>query len=138
MNNGGNGIDMVCSPDLSTLLVVAKQDTAVSGVVSSSSPSTKKGRSKEAAQQRCGLMKAKLFGTPLLPQKRFELQILSTSYKSIFSHLWDARKGIQSALTLWKSALRPLDTKLNGLLTLLSKYNVDALAGANGSDNKGP
>ena len=48
VNNGGNGIDMVCSPDLSSLLVVAKQDTAVSGVVSSSSsPSTKKGRSKD-------------------------------------------------------------------------------------------
>ena len=133
VNNGGNGIDMVCSPDLSTLLVVAKQDTAVSGVVvSSSSPSTKKGRSKEATQQRGGLIKAKLFETPLLPQKRFELQILSTLYKSIFSHLWDARKGIQSALTSWKSALRPLDTKFNGLLTLLSKYNVDHMAGANG------
>ena len=138
MNGIGGGIDLVCSPDLSTLLAVTKQATTVPPIATpSSTSSSKKVRVVTAAESLTGPMKAKLFHTSLLPRKRYELQILSASYKSIFSHLSDAKSGMQSALTSWKAALRPLDTKFNGLIQLLSKYQVNGIeqgGGGGGSD----
>lgn len=121
ISGGGGGIDLVCSPDLSTLLAVTKQATSIV----STSPKKMRSSPKNGGKS----MKAKLFNTKLLPQKRFELQVLSASYKSIFTHLWDVQKGIQSALTSWKSALRPLDNKFKGLLQLLAKYSLDNTGG---------
>lgn len=121
ISGGGGGIDLVCSPDLSTLLAVTKQATSIV----STSPKKMRSSPKNGGKS----MKAKLFNTKLLPQKRFELQVLSASYKSIFTHLWDVQKGIQSALTSWKSALRPLDNKFKGLLQLLAKYSLDNAGG---------
>jgi hypothetical protein len=105
---GGRGIDLVCSPDLGTLLACVN-----SGVVG-----------RHVKQQ-----KVKLFCTALLPRKRFELQTLSSSYTSLFSRLWDVRKGIREALTSWRTTLRPLDAKFQGLLKLLSDHGVDGASG---------
>lgn len=97
----GNGcvIDLVCSPDLGPLLAVSNIDAH------------------ETRQT------AKLFSTPLLPIKRFELQYLS--YASLFLRLWDVKKVIQEALMSWRTTLRPLDTKFHGLSKLLCDYGVD-------------
>lgn len=106
--SGGNGcvIDLVCSPDLGTLLAVSNVDAY------------------DTNRQT-----AKLFSTPLLPRKRFELQYLSYAYTSLFSRLWDVKKGIREALMSWRTTLRPLDTKFNDLSKLLCDYGVD------GADN---
>ena len=104
----GRGIDLVCSPDLGTLLACVN---VVSG-----------GR-------RMNQQKAKLLSTALLPRKRFVLQSLSSSYESLFSRLWDVREGIREALTSWRTTLRPLDAKFQGLSTLLSDYGVDGAGG---------
>ncbi|KAL7446058.1 hypothetical protein ACHAXH_009670, partial [Discostella pseudostelligera] len=102
------GIDMVCSPDLSTLLaVVTRQRQFVASTSTSTNNSV-----------------AKLFRTTLLPRQRFELQFLSASYRSLFSHLWDARRSFRAVYVSWKSALRPLDVKFSGLVKLLSDYGV--------------
>jgi len=116
LENAGGGMDLVCSPDLSTLLAVTKQSPIASSLT----------------QQAC---KAKLYHIPLLPQKRFHLQLLSSMYTSIFSHLWDAKKGIAAALSNWKTALRPLDTKFKGLLQLLAKYQVDSTESNSSASN---
>ena len=113
-HGGGCGINLVCSPDLGALLACFNVD--VEGLH----------RSRQ---------KAKLFCTTLLPRKRFELRLLSSSYASLFSRLWDVRKGVREALTSWKTALRPLDSKFQGLLTLLSDYGVDSAGGLD--DNLG-
>jgi len=107
-SGGGDGcvIDLVCSPDLGTLLAVSNVDAY------------------DTNRQT-----AKLFSTPLLPRKRFELQYLSYAYASLFSRLWDVKKGIREALMSWRTTLRPLDTKFNGLSKLLCDYGVD------GADN---
>jgi len=103
-DGGGRWIDLVCSPDLGTLLACV---SVVSG-------------GRHTNQQ-----KAKLFSTKLLPRKRFVLQSLSSSYESLFSRLWDVRNGICEALTSWRTTLRPLDAKFLGLSSLLSDYGVD-------------
>ena len=102
-DQGGCCIDLVCSPDLGTLLAICK----VSGESELWTP-----------------QKATLFSTPLLPCKRFELQYLSFVYAPLLTHLWDVKKGIREALTLWRSTLRPLDVKFHGLSKLLSDYGV--------------
>ena len=98
---GGNisEIDLVCSPDLTSVLVVSKQPLLGS---------------------RC----ATLYTTPLLGERRFDMQIFSNLYRSIFSRLRDIREGIRSSNDSWRSALRPLDTKFQGLFKLLCNYNV--------------
>jgi len=95
------GIDLVCSPDLTSLLVISKQ------------PQLSKG-SRVAA----------LYTTPLLGERRFDMQIFSALYRSIFSRLRDIREGIRSSTDSWRLALRPLDTKFQGLFKLLCNYNV--------------
>lgn len=110
------GIDMVCSPDLSTLLaVVTRQRQSVASTSTSTNNSV-----------------AKLFRTSLLPRQRFELQFLSASYRSLFSHLWDARRSIRAVSVSWKAALRPLDVKFSGLVKLLSDYGVERPATRDG------
>ena len=106
---GVDGISMICSPDLSTLLaVVTSQQQSASCTSSSTNKNV-----------------AKLFRTSLLPRQRFELQFLSATYRSLFSHLWDARRSIRAVLVSWKTALRPLDLKFSGLVKLLSDYGVE-------------
>ncbi|KAL7497947.1 hypothetical protein ACHAWT_005846 [Skeletonema menzelii] len=95
------GIDLVCSPDLTNLLVISKQP-----------------------QMPKGSRDATLYTTPLLGERRFDMQIYSALYRSIFSRLRDIREGIRSSTDSWRSALRPLDTKFQGLFKLLCNYNV--------------
>jgi len=94
-------IDLVCSLDLTSLLVISKQ------------PKLSKGS-----------RVATLYTTPLLGERRFDMQIFSALYRSIFSRLRDIREGLRSSTDSWKSALRPLDTKFQGLFKLLCNYNV--------------
>ena len=94
-------VDLICSPDLTSVLVILKQ------------PQSSKG-------PRC----ASLYTTPLLGERRYDLQIFSALYRSIFSRLRDIREGIRSSTDSWRLALRPLDTKFQGLFKLLCNYNV--------------
>lgn len=110
------GIDMICSPDLSTLLAVVTRHRQ-SMVSTSTSHST-----------------AKLFHSSLLPRQRFELKYLSSCYQSLFSHLWDARRGIRAVSVSWKAAVRPLDLKFSGLVKLLSDYGVERPMTRDGCD----
>ncbi len=102
---GAKRINMTCSPDLSAILVTWD------GLPSPLPPKN-------------DTVNATLFSVPLFAEKRFDLQILTSSYRSIFSRLRDAKKGVRSSLTVWQSALRPLDVKFQNLFRLLCKYNV--------------
>lgn len=95
------GIDLVCSPDLTNLLVISKE-----------------------SQLPKGSRGATLYTTPLLGERRYDMQIFSALYRSIFSRLRDIREGTRSSTESWRSALRPLDTKFQGLFKLLCNYNV--------------
>ena len=72
-----------------------------------------------------------------MPKKRHDLQVLTALYRSVFTHLKDVQKGLQSAYQSWKLALRPLDTKFNGLLGLLTKYNVESSSAADDDGGAG-
>jgi hypothetical protein len=95
------GIDLICSPDLTSILVIPKQP-----------------------QSSGGTRGATIYTTPLLGERRFDMQIFSALYRSIFTRLRDIREGIRSSTDSWRSALRPLDTKFQGLFKLLCNYNV--------------
>jgi hypothetical protein len=99
------GVNMVCSPDLSTVLCVAEHQPDEKGTPIFSSG-------------------VRVFSCPLLASKRFDLQILAASYRSIFSRLKSVKIGMQSALVSWGSALRPLDMKFQRLFQLFRNYNV--------------
>ena len=66
----------------------------------------------------------KVFMCPLLASKQFDLQILAASYRSVFTRLKSIKRGMQSALSSWGSALRPLDMKFQRLFQLFCNYNV--------------
>lgn len=99
------GVSMVCSPDMSTVLCAAEyhpnKDVGVT-----------------FAPQ------VKVISCPLLASKRFDLQILAASYRSIFSRLKNVKRGMQSALVSWGSALRPLDMKFQRLFQLFRNYSI--------------
>jgi hypothetical protein len=96
------GVDLVCSPDLTSVLVISKRPQSSNSLRAM----------------------ATLYKTPLLGERRFDMQIISALYRSIFSRLREIREGIRSSADSWRSALRPLDTKFQGLFTLLCNYNV--------------
>ena len=98
------GVDLICSPDLTSVLAISKQPQFLS------SQGTTRGTT--------------LYSTPLLGERRFDMQIYSALYRSIFSRLRDVREGMRSSMDSWRSALRPLDTKFQGLFKLLCNYNV--------------
>lgn len=98
-------VNMVCSPDMSTVMCVAEHKQNEDGKAVFASD-------------------VKVFSCPLLVKKRFDLQILAASYRSIFSRLRSVKQGIQSALVSWGSALRPLDMKFQRLFQLFRNYNV--------------
>jgi hypothetical protein len=100
------GVNMVCSPDLSTVFCVAGHSKSKEEGISKFSPGVK------------------VFSCPLLASKRFDLQILAASYRSIFSRLKSVKNGMRSALISWGSALRPLDMKFQRLFQLFRNYNV--------------
>lgn len=96
-------VNVVCSPDMTTVFCTAEYAMGNKKVCSSY---------------------VKILSCPLMATKRFDLQILAASYRSIFTRLRNVKDGIQSALTLWTSALRPLDTKFQRLFQLFRNYNV--------------
>lgn len=97
-------VKMTFSPDLSAMLVTS--DSLPSSIASRNDIITN------------------LYLAPLLAERRFDLQILTSSYRSIFFRLRGAKTGIRASLTAWQSALRPLDVKFQNLFRLLCKYNV--------------
>mmetsp|Transcript_9209 Transcript_9209/g.17790 ORF Transcript_9209/g.17790 Transcript_9209/m.17790 type:complete len:1083 (+) Transcript_9209:64-3312(+) len=103
--SGSKRIKMTFSPDLSAMLVTSD------GLPSSIAP-------------RNDTINANLYLAPLFAERRFDLQILTSSYRSIFFRLRGAKTGIRASLTAWQSALRPLDVKFQSLFRLICKYNV--------------
>lgn len=95
-------VNVVLSPDASTVFCIAEHS----------------GGAREVSSE------VKVFTCPLLASKRFDLQILAASYRSIFSRLKSVKHGMQSALSSWGSALRPLDMKFQRLFQLFCNYNV--------------
>ena len=65
-----------------------------------------------------------LYSIPYLSTKRFQLQIITSSYCSIMSHLTQLHDGTTEISAAWSGSLRQLDTKFDQLSTLLSKYGV--------------
>ena len=89
-------VDVVCSSDLSNLLVHQEKS-----------------------------MNLSLFSTPALAQHRYNLQTISSLYCSISSHLEALQKHAPEILASWKVSIKPLDTKLEALVRLLKDYGVD-------------
>ena len=65
-----------------------------------------------------------VYGTDLLSTRRTELASLSESYELLFLHLHHVTKGIEALDTGWRSALKPLETKLASLADLLKPYSA--------------
>ena len=89
-------VDVVCSSDLSNLLVHQEKS-----------------------------MNLSLFSIPSLSQHRYHLQTISSLYCSISSHLEALQKHAPEILASWKVSIKPLDTKLEALVRLLKDYGVD-------------
>lgn len=66
-----------------------------------------------------------LYHLPFLREDRYPLQTIASLHSSIFNHLNVLKQSIPEVLNSWKSSLKPLDTKLKPLNTLLEKYGVD-------------
>ncbi len=65
-----------------------------------------------------------LYTLPDLATKRYQLQIITSSYCSIMSHLTALHEGMKETQGAWLGSLRQLDTKFDQLSTLLTKYGV--------------
>ena len=88
-------VNVVCSSDLSSLLVHQEKS-----------------------------MNLSLFAVPALSQQRHHLQIISSLYCSISSHLEALQKHAPEILASWKVSIKPLDTKMDNLVRLLKNYGV--------------
>ena len=65
-----------------------------------------------------------LYTLPDIATKRYQLQIISSSYCSIMSHLTALHEGMRETHSAWSGSLRQLDMKFDQLSTLLLKYGV--------------
>jgi len=65
-----------------------------------------------------------LYTIPAIIQNKHPLQIISSSYCSIMSHLTILTKGSKEVYNSWSGSLRQLDMKFDQLFTLLTKYGV--------------
>lgn len=88
-------VDVVCSADLSHLLVHQEKS-----------------------------MNLSLFTIPHISKHRYNLQTISSLYCSISSHMQALQKHAPEILASWKVSIKPLDTKLEGLVRLLKDYGV--------------
>ncbi|CAB9499003.1 expressed unknown protein [Seminavis robusta] len=89
-------VEVVCSPDLSHLLVHQEKS-----------------------------MNLSLFSIPSLSKQKHNLQIISSLYCSITSHLEALQKHVPEILASWKVSIKPLDTKIEALVRLLKDYGVE-------------
>ena len=65
-----------------------------------------------------------LYTIPTLQRDRHDLQVISSSYCSIASHLSTIEKGLKETIRIWSNSLRPLDLKFEQLTKLLRDYNI--------------
>ena len=70
-------------------------------------------------------MNLSLFSIPTISKYRYHLQIISSLYCSISSHMEAIQKHAPEILASWKVSIKPLDTKMDSLLRLLRDYGVD-------------
>jgi hypothetical protein len=89
-------VDVVCSSDIRNLLVHQEKS-----------------------------MNLSLFSIPSLSKYRYHLQTISSLYCSMTSHLEALREHAPEILASWKVSIKPLDTKLDSLVRLLSDYGVE-------------
>lgn len=65
-----------------------------------------------------------LFSVPAFAESRFELQTLSTLYSSIMGHFYALPTLLTEVFESWKTSLKPLDMKIDGLSRLLRNYGL--------------
>ena len=65
-----------------------------------------------------------LYHLPALAEYRYPLQVISSLYCSMTSHLMAIQQCIKEISAAWKSSLKPLDMKLDSLKRLLKNYDV--------------
>ena len=94
--NDSNAVDVVCSYDLTQLIVHEKGSTRLS-----------------------------LYSLPALHRYRYHLQTVASLHSSITCHLTALQQSISEAANSWKSSMKPLNDKLEPLQRLLSNYGVD-------------
>ena len=91
-----NAVDVVCSYDLTQLVVHERGSTRLS-----------------------------MYSLPALHHNRYHLQTIASLHTSITSHLNALQQSIPEAANSWKSSMKPLNAKLQPLQRLLSNYGVD-------------
>ena len=89
-------VNVVCSPDLSHLLVHQEKS-----------------------------MNLSLFSIPALTKQQHNLQIITSLYCSITSHVEAMQTHVPEILASWRVSIKPLDTKLEALVRLLKDYGVE-------------
>jgi Anaphase-promoting complex, cyclosome, subunit 4 len=67
-----------------------------------------------------------IFSIPAFVQLRYSLQTITALYSSLQSHLHTIKEALPNVLSSWKNTLRPLDTKIDALSSILNKYGVDS------------
>jgi len=65
-----------------------------------------------------------LYHLPALAEYRYPLQVISSLYCSLTSHLVAIQQCMKEISAAWKSSLKPLDTKLESLKRFLKNYDV--------------
>jgi hypothetical protein len=65
-----------------------------------------------------------LYHLPALAEYKFPLQVISSLYCSMTSHLLAIELCMKELTASWRSSLKPLDTKLDALTRLLKNYDV--------------
>jgi Anaphase-promoting complex, cyclosome, subunit 4 len=89
-------VNVVCSPDLSHLLVHQEKS-----------------------------MNLSLFSIPSFSKQRHNLQIISALYCSMTSHMEAIQMHVPEILASWRVSIKPLDTKMEALVRLLKDYGVE-------------
>lgn len=71
-----------------------------------------------------------------LSRHRYDLQTISTQYCSVMQHLEAVRSSLPEITASWRSSLKAVDLKLDGLQTLFSEYGlvVDTGKGVNDAE----
>jgi hypothetical protein len=65
-----------------------------------------------------------LFSIPAFAEQRFQLQTLATLYSSIMGHFYALPTLLTEIIESWKSSLKPLDMKIDGLAKSLRNYGL--------------
>jgi len=102
-----------CSNDLTCILVAAIPDDGTD-------ESTKEDAKVSTHCSSCYTM----LSIPSLAEQRFSWQTLSTLYSSIMGHFHSLPPLLTEVVEAWKTSLKPLDMKIDGLARLLRNYGL--------------